>query len=419
MTHSNPETFLVWSVLSCLLGIFLVYHLWSFDRFRCLKWNQGSSGGFKRLMTYTYIIGVPLVTTYSIGFCAIKYSEGYIFIPEIGIIPKPHQLWSKSHQKAILPLYLCISLAWGSEMVTHLESLCFLVFLINSGSAQDWFRSWYFRIWAIGGFIAVTYLPLITIFTRSDPVKCEAYTFLAGSVGSLLLTISYAVVLPRFKPFLQKLREQGVDMSVIIRLMKFRELTIIYLYSRTLSAIPLLILSADGVRSTTTSTSRHLLQTLGGFGISIAAGIALPIFFPRSIEGEINRADGLRSENYNSRNHLTFISQERDVQGMYDLERQPDLEVDKTSITSSSYVGSLQFPPSQAWRDPDGHSPYKSPIRLEPNRRLPDVEEYDSKQPNLTVDDVMRLDSPTRPSSRVSRLVSTFRSPIDIRIGRP
>ena len=60
----------------------------------------------------------------------------------------------------------------NSRRVTHLEELCFWLFLVNSGSVQqDWFRSLYFKTWIIGSIIAVTYMPLVTIFTRSDPVK--------------------------------------------------------------------------------------------------------------------------------------------------------------------------------------------------------------------------------------------------------
>jgi hypothetical protein len=34
------------------LGVFLFFHLWSFDRFKCLRWNSGpNSGSFKRVMT--------------------------------------------------------------------------------------------------------------------------------------------------------------------------------------------------------------------------------------------------------------------------------------------------------------------------------------------------------------------------------
>lgn len=99
--------------------------------------------------------------------------------------------------------------------VTHLEELCFWLFLINAGSAQqDWFRSAYFKTWLIGSAFAVCYMPLVTIFTRSDVLKvgdldhlqvwdgpltlseqCEAYTLLAGSLGSLSLTLWFMPVL--------------------------------------------------------------------------------------------------------------------------------------------------------------------------------------------------------------------------------
>jgi hypothetical protein len=50
--------------------------------------------------------------------------------------------------------------------------LCFWLFLVNAGRAkQDWFRSGYFKLWMIGSVVAITYMPLVTIFTRSDPLK--------------------------------------------------------------------------------------------------------------------------------------------------------------------------------------------------------------------------------------------------------
>jgi len=121
MCHSTPATYLVWSLLSCLLGVFLIYHLWCFDRFQCLRWNQGSQGTFKRVMTYSYLLSTPLLITYAVGFCIIKYKEGFVVFAEFGVIPTPYQLWTSAHRQAIIPLYLCLSMAWALEMVTHLE----------------------------------------------------------------------------------------------------------------------------------------------------------------------------------------------------------------------------------------------------------------------------------------------------------
>ena len=50
--------------------------------------------------------------------------------------------------------------------------LCFWLFLVNAGSVQqDWFRSLYFKTWVIGSVAAVIYMPIVTIFTRSNPLK--------------------------------------------------------------------------------------------------------------------------------------------------------------------------------------------------------------------------------------------------------
>ncbi|KAH9055887.1 hypothetical protein EDB83DRAFT_2391713 [Lactarius deliciosus] len=412
MSYSTPEVYLVWSILSILLCTFVVYHLWAFDRFHCLRWNQGNDGGFKRLMTYNYILGIPFWVAYSVGFCVIKYSEGYVFLPEVGAIPKPYQLWSQSHRNAVFPLYLCVSIAWGMEMVTHLESLCFLIFLLDAGSgAKDWFRSRCFRTWAVGSFISLIYLPLITIFTRSN-LESEAYIFLAGTSWSLLMSICSIIVMSRFKPFLDALKREGVDMLVIVRLTKFHELNVIYVCSRTLSAIPLLLHSADGLRShhliNVSPFVIDLLQVVSGFGFAITGAMALPIFFPRSIEGEIMRSSELRGVNHGTRNHLMFISQEREVQDMYDLEQQPDQKVDKTSIVSSNYIGSILqvVPGSFTRREGDGRGAPSASFRLEPNRRQPDADE-------LSTDCLSVQHLSNRRLSRLSRFLNNFKSPID------
>ncbi|KAF9463550.1 hypothetical protein BDZ94DRAFT_1308664 [Collybia nuda] len=297
MSHTSPASYLVWAVISCLLGIFLLFHLWSFDRFKCLKWNNGpSSGAFKRVMTYSYLMSVPLITAYAVGNAVIKYNEGFILHPTLGVIPKPYQQWNPVASKAIFPFMLMFSVGWSLEMVTHLEELCFWLFLINAGSSQqDWFHSLYFKTWVLGSSTAIIYMPLITILTRADPIKAEAYTFLAGSLGSLSLTLWFTPVLYTFPSFLRNLRSEGVDINTIVRLTKFSELNTIRVVFRFLFTVPLLILGVDGVRPHHHINESMLwtdfLAILAGFGVAISSGITLVIFFPRSIEGEIAARD--------------------------------------------------------------------------------------------------------------------------------
>lgn len=85
-------------------------------------------------MQYSYLLSVPLIMTYAIGFAVIKYSEGFVFIPGHGgkdcvidrnlfllkyvtiVVPKPYQMWGASAQSAIFPLFFLFSVAWSLEM---------------------------------------------------------------------------------------------------------------------------------------------------------------------------------------------------------------------------------------------------------------------------------------------------------------
>ncbi|KAI1786347.1 hypothetical protein LXA43DRAFT_1110214 [Ganoderma leucocontextum] len=302
MSHTTPETYLVWSIVAALLAMFLVFHLWKFDRFKCLKWNNGPySGAFKRLMTYTYLLTVPGILTYAIGFAVIKYQEGLMTLPVYGIVPTPWQFWTPSHKASIFPLYLVFTISWSFEMITHLEELCFWLFLVNSGSVQqDWFRSLYFRTWIVGSIVAVTYMPLVTIFTREDPLKCEAYTFLAGSLGSLSLTLWFMPILWTFPAFIDNLKRSGVDTRTVVRLMTFHELNCIRVVFRFMFVVPYLSSQWMACDLINTSTRAQFLTSISGIGCAVSSAITLVIFFPRNAESEVQSRHATREK---SRSH--------------------------------------------------------------------------------------------------------------------
>ena len=72
-------------------------------------------------------------------------------------------LEGKPHSRDILLI--------GPDIPGYAE-LCFWLFVVNVGSRQrDWFSSLYFRTWIIGSSIAILYMPLVVLLTRSDPLK--------------------------------------------------------------------------------------------------------------------------------------------------------------------------------------------------------------------------------------------------------
>jgi len=80
MSNVSPSAMLLWSVLCCIELVFLLVHLWRYDRLQvshpplseirhgrsspvqCLRWNSGQNpGAFKRVMTYGYLMAIPCI----------------------------------------------------------------------------------------------------------------------------------------------------------------------------------------------------------------------------------------------------------------------------------------------------------------------------------------------------------------------
>ncbi|KAF5355592.1 hypothetical protein D9757_012829 [Collybiopsis confluens] len=148
------------------------------------------------------------------------------------------------------------------------------------------------RSWIVGSVGAVIYMPLFSIFTRGNPLKSEAYTFLAGSIGSLGLTVAFMPVLWSFPSMLSALKSQGAESATLARLTKFHELNTIRVAFRYLFTVPLLILGIDGVRP-----HHHINNSNFWTGIYRSAVLFLldNIFFPRSLEKELAAQDAAKS----------------------------------------------------------------------------------------------------------------------------
>ncbi|KAG1740846.1 uncharacterized protein EDB91DRAFT_341526 [Suillus paluster] len=422
MAHMSPAVNLVWATLTIMFEFFLIYHLWSFDRFKSLKWNHGQySGPFKRVMTYSYLTSIPLIIIYAVGFTIIKYSYGFTVIPGLGITPTPYELWSDSARSAILPLYLCFSVAWGLETVTHLEELCFWLFLVHSSSGkQDWFRSLYFKTWAIGSGIAVIGMPLVTTFTRHDPYKCESYTFLAGSLGSLSLTIWFLPILWAFPTFLESLKQADVDMNTIARLTKFHELNCIRILFRFLFTVPLVILAIDGVRPHQHINDKmfptDLLGMIAVIGCVVSSGITLVIFFPRSIKGEISSREAARERHQLSKSKTfseNHINGQRRGQHMsaYELPRYEaeDLDLYTFRPTQNIVIDDIEDEENPKY----GPRDVSPSLSLQPNRRTKDGDIQLGTVFTLTDDALSRHNTALR-KSNVHHLVRNWRSPLEI-----
>ncbi|KAF8499356.1 hypothetical protein JB92DRAFT_2982217 [Gautieria morchelliformis] len=309
MCHLSPTVHLAWAILASGLQIFLIQHLWRYDRFKCLAWSSGRrSGTFKRVMTYSYLGSVPLLVAYSVSMAVLKYRNGYTFI-DGRAVPTPFQLWSKGDQAWLTPLYILFSVAWGMELVTHLEELLFWLFLLHQGQARrEWFSSIEFRAWVAWSLVAMAGMPITAILTREDRLKSEAYIFLVGGSSSACITAVFFIVLVRFPGFLRRVQKEGAAGPVILRLVKFHELNILRVIFRLFMTIPFIILGVDGIRGhhpvNASLLWTDLLAFLAAVGMVVSSTMTLLIFFPRSLAEDSNWLPGILE----TQTHGSFFS---------------------------------------------------------------------------------------------------------------
>ncbi|KAJ7496601.1 hypothetical protein FB451DRAFT_199000 [Mycena latifolia] len=309
MSNGSASAYLLWALLSVSFFTFMLVHLWSYDKFKCLRWDSGRQpGAFKRVMTYSYFATVPLLMVFAVAMTALKYQEGSILVEDGSIMPRPFALWQKLHLRWIVPLYFVLSIAWSLELVTHLEELTFWLFLLHQGpKKREWFHSWEFRIWRLGSVIAILGMPLTTLIKRHNIETCEAWIFLGGASAGTFTTICFLYVLANFPGFIRSVKAEGAEPDVVVRLATFYHLNVCFPLSlqkhklncdqcirvifRFLFTVPLLVLAVDALADRTFAVIRSsfwsdILLMMGGIGCFISSAITMLVFFPRSMTFE-------------------------------------------------------------------------------------------------------------------------------------
>ncbi|EED85382.1 predicted protein [Postia placenta Mad-698-R] len=255
--------------------MFLIYHLWEYDRFHCLRWSAGRQpGAFKRVMTYSYLGSVPLFVVYSIATTVIKYKEGtslgllypsqstklryapgFVVMPDHRILPRPVQMYGPHNRAWVIPLNFIFSCAWALELVTHLEGKPIAPL---ARVPHLWLT---LSPWLSRSIVAILGMPLVCVIARRDLMTMDAYIFLAGSSGSLSTTLVFLYVLWRFPRFIRHVKAEGADPSVVVRLTTFLYFNRARVVFRFLFTVPLLMLAIDGITGTKHPLNTNLFST--------------------------------------------------------------------------------------------------------------------------------------------------------------
>ncbi|KAK1230943.1 hypothetical protein PQX77_005974 [Marasmius sp. AFHP31] len=137
---------------------------------------------------------------------------------------------------------------------------------------------------------AILGMPIAVLVRRDDYDSCIAWVLFSGSSAGTVTTVAFIYVLLRFPDFMRRVKAEGAEPDVVVRLATFYQLNVIRIVFRFMFNFTLLTLALDGIQGThaiaRTVAASDVLSMLGGIGCFVSSAITLLIFFPRSITRE-------------------------------------------------------------------------------------------------------------------------------------
>ncbi|ORX34642.1 hypothetical protein BD324DRAFT_124059 [Kockovaella imperatae] len=218
---------------------------------------------------------------YSILERYVKYTEGFIPIPGMGIEPKPYLLWGSRLTRIYRVSIWMTVFAFSAMSAVHLEEILYWVYMIRAcrknGSAH-WFQTIWFKIWVAGSVIC-TGIFFGCTGINPDFAKIETNLYLSASLVSLVLVVGSGWTSYLFPQFIAEARRLGANQDVLGRLLYVNVLNNLRTTFRVAYVVILLTLSVDGLtEAQKINNNRFALDVLmiaGYFSIFAAETISL------------------------------------------------------------------------------------------------------------------------------------------------
>ncbi|EIW71140.1 hypothetical protein M231_01775 [Tremella mesenterica] len=295
MCHQSPAATALGLVVTIGGVMFAFWHIWSFDRGRCLIYHR--RGAFRWVITWMLILSLILFMSWDGLNVYVKYTEGYAAIPlsptETEIMPVPYLLWSKRKTALVRAAYYCMAIGWACLLAIHGEETLYWMYLIRAIRTRDprsWFQSLQFKVWLACAAIGYGVMIGCTQINPSDLLSMEENLFLAGSISALILMISSFWLISVFPGFIRESIKQGANPDVIARLQYFKELNTVRTFLRAVYSVAIATLAFDGKTKhryiNTTPFWSDMLFIIGMTTIFASTAISIMILLPRSMAHE-------------------------------------------------------------------------------------------------------------------------------------
>ncbi|WVN89877.1 uncharacterized protein L203_105107 [Cryptococcus depauperatus CBS 7841] len=251
MATANDSNMTLVAILSATALTFSVHHAYKFDKCKCLLPKRKE--WFRVLLTWMLLLSTASLFTWAAGWCWIKYKLKWIYIPNIGAMPYPPQLYTQKYINLNIPFMIVFNFAFSLQTSLNAEEGLYWYHLMRAvrqpKSARSWLTSSFFYAWIVISIISTTLqccIGWIHKGTLDLTHQLSVVLTVDGLVELVVMTFA-SVVIWRFPAFLATVKASGAGPEVRSRLHFYHEANKVRTFFRFLFSVGMIVLGIDGL----------------------------------------------------------------------------------------------------------------------------------------------------------------------------
>ncbi|WWD18707.1 hypothetical protein CI109_103161 [Kwoniella shandongensis] len=241
--------------LVAILGVtalgFSAHHTYRYDKWRCLL--PAKKDWFRVCLTWMLLGSTIGLFIWAAGWCYVKYTLGWTYIPGIGPMPVPPQMFEQKYRDLNTPLTIVFSLAVSLQSSLNAEEGLYWYSLMRAvrqpRSTQSWLKSYFFYAWIIISILCTALqCSLSWIHTGEVDLAHQLAVILTvdGAV-EMVVMLSSSIVIWKFPAFLKDVKASGAGPEVRSRLHFYHEANKVRTFFRFMFAASMMILGIDAL----------------------------------------------------------------------------------------------------------------------------------------------------------------------------
>nr|ODN88559.1 hypothetical protein L203_02563 [Cryptococcus depauperatus CBS 7841] len=158
MATANDSSMTLVSILSATALGLSIHHAYKYDKCKCLIPQRKE--WFRVLLTWMLLTSNIFLFCWGAGWCWVKYKLKWVYIPGIGSMPYPPQLYTQKYHHINVVLMIAFNIAFSLQTSLNAEEGLYWYHLMKAVQQpkfpRSWFTSSFFYIWIVTTVVSTT-----------------------------------------------------------------------------------------------------------------------------------------------------------------------------------------------------------------------------------------------------------------------